>query len=199
MIVCLGWGSLIWNLGGLPIEKLKTRRNLPYWARCAETLGKEVGDWQPDGPKVKVEFVRQSKGDRLTLVLHDTPKSVCSFWARMTVTTPDEALRDLARREGTSICKIGHWPKENGEPNIENLGAWASSRSIDHVIWTALGPRFFDQEGVCPTEDEAVAHLDGLSGCARAHAKQYVRYAPRRIKTPYRSRIEHRLNWTPSE
>ena len=199
MIVCLGWGSLVWNLGGLPVEKLRTRRNISSWARCAETLGNDVGDWQSSGPMVKVEFVRQSKGDRLTLVLHDTPKSVCSFWARMTVTTPDEAVRALARREGTSTCKIGQWPKDNGQPNIENLGTWASSRNIDHLIWTALGPKFFGQEGVCPTEDEAVAFLSGLSGSARVHAKQYVRCAPRRIKTPYRRRTERCLNWTPCE
>ena len=88
MIVCLGWGSLIWNLGGLPVEKLITRHDISPWARCAKKLGGEVGNWQPDGPKVKVEFLRQSGGNRLTLVLHKDAEPVCSFWARMTVSTP---------------------------------------------------------------------------------------------------------------
>ena len=46
MIVCLGWGSLIWRPGDLP-----------------------VGDWRDDGPEIKVEFVRESTDHRLTLVL----------------------------------------------------------------------------------------------------------------------------------
>ena len=199
MIVCLGWGSLIWNLGGLPVEKLRTRRDIPSWACCAKKLGGEVGNWRPGGPKVKVEFVRQSKGNRLTLVLHAAAEPVCSFWARMTVTTPDEAVRALARREGTSTCKIGKWPKCSGQPNIENLRSWSSSRNIDCVVWTALGSKFRDHDGDWPTEDEAVAHLGSLCGCERVHAEQYVRCAPRRIKTPYRSRIERCLKWTPCE
>ena len=46
MIVCLGWGSLIWRPGDLP-----------------------VGDWRDDGQEIKVEFVRESTDHRLTLVL----------------------------------------------------------------------------------------------------------------------------------
>ncbi len=103
-----------------------------------------------------MEFVRQSSGKRLTLVLHDTPDSVCSFWARMTANTPREAVRDLATREGTSTSNIGQWPEDDGSPNIINLGLWASSRDIDYVIWTALGPKFHNCDGACPTEDEAV-------------------------------------------
>ena len=46
MIVCLGWGSLIWRPGDLPVV-----------------------DWRDDGPAVSVEFVRESQDRRLTLVL----------------------------------------------------------------------------------------------------------------------------------
>ena len=204
MIVCLGWGSLIWNLGGLPVEKLGARKDIPSWARCARKLGGEVGDWQPDGPKVKVEFVRQSGGKRLTLVLHAAADPVCSFWARMTVNTPDDAVEALRVREGIPPWKvkesIGCWSKGEKDPeNIFGLGLWASKKDVDHVIWTALGPKFRSRQGVWPTEDEAVEYLNSLSGCAKLNAEQYVRCAPRRINTPYRRRIQHCLKWTPCE
>ena len=204
MIVCLGWGSLIWNLGGLPVEKLRTRRKIPSWAHCAKKVGGEVGDWRPDGPKVKVEFVRQSADNRLTLVLHADAEPVCSFWARMTVSTPDDAVKALGAREGIPPRKIresiGCWSKGEKDPeNILGLGVWASMRAVDHVIWTDLGPKFRGRNGDWPTEDEAVAYLDSLCGCDRVNAEQYVRCAPRRIKTRYRYRFQRCLNWTPCE
>ena len=74
MIVCLGWGSLIWRPGDLP-----------------------VGDWRDDGPEIKVEFVRESTDHRLTFVLDphaDDP--VTSLWAPMTVCDLDTAVTELA-------------------------------------------------------------------------------------------------------
>ena len=58
MIVCLGWGSLIWDLGGLPVEKLERGTPVPRWVLSPE--GEDIGDWKPDGPLVRVEFARQS-------------------------------------------------------------------------------------------------------------------------------------------
>ena len=60
MIVCLGWGFLIWRPGDLP-----------------------VGDWRDDGPELKVEFVRESTDHRLTLVLDpdaDDPVVSVNWW-----------------------------------------------------------------------------------------------------------------------
>ena len=204
MIVCLGWGSLIWNLGGLPVEKLTTRRSIPSWAHCAKKMGDRIGDWRPDGPKVKVEFVRQSEGNRLTLVLHADAEPMHSFWARMTVNTPEDAVKALGAREGIPPRKvresIGCWSNGEKDPeNILGLRLWASMRGVDHVIWTALGPKFRGRNGDWPTEDDAVAYLDSLSGCDRVYAEQYVRCAPRRIKTRYRCRFQRCLNWTPCE
>ena len=95
-IVCLGWGSLIWRLDGLP-----------------------VNGWRPDGPCVRVEFVRQSRDGRLTLVLHHTADPVPSLWAPMKVESLDEAVKALAKREGASgkplsnpQRDIGRWPDE---------------------------------------------------------------------------------------
>ena len=220
MIVCLGWGSLIWNCDGLPVKQLEgDSPDVPAWARCAKGQGGEVGDWNPDGPPVQVEFVRQS-GCRacgngcplgpLTLVLYPSAKSVPSLWARMTVDTPDEAVRALTRRECPGIAenKIKHWSKTNigqwsrgkaDPPDIPGLKDWATSsreEDIEHVIWTALGPKFKGDD-TAPTENQAIEYLSDLSGDHRCRAKKYVQCAPPQIKTAYRRRIEHCLQWIP--
>ena len=179
MIACLGWGSLIWCPGNLP-----------------------VGKWQCDGPSVNVEFVRQSKGNRLTLVLYSGAEPMRSYWACMAVDSLKDAVKHLADRECIK-CNIKKnikcWSTGYKDPpNIDGLGSWASQRGIDHVIWTALGPKFCSEDGRAPTEDEAVAYLRKLSvKCITANAKEYVRKAPPQIRTAYRRRIEHCLGWTP--
>ena len=66
MIACIDWGSRIWQPRTPPIS-----------------------EWQTDGPSVNVEFVRQSKGKRLTLVRYYDAESMPSLWARMCVTEDD--------------------------------------------------------------------------------------------------------------
>jgi hypothetical protein len=60
MIVCLGWGSLIWNPKDLPVE-----------------------DWHGDGPALPVEFARISRGGRLTLVVADSAAQLPVLWTRL--------------------------------------------------------------------------------------------------------------------
>ncbi len=85
MIACLGWGSLIWGTGTLP-----------------------VGDWQCDGPSVRVEFLRQSRNRRLTLVLHASAEPVSSLWAHMTVDSLDNATKATSRP--TYSNRSNPWP-----------------------------------------------------------------------------------------
>ena len=188
-IGCLGWGSLIWRLDGLP-----------------------VNGWRPDGPCVRVEFVRQSQDGRLTLVLHVAADPVPSLWAQMSVDTLDDAVKALAKREGHAgkslsnpESDIGRWPDERrddpeaDQANIVGLRTWAAERHLDYVIWTALGPRFNNTEGQYPTtKEDAVAHLRNLSEDQRAKAKEYVQYAPQQIRTAYREHIGRCLSWTPA-
>ena len=175
MIACLGWGSLIWRRGTLPVD-----------------------DWRHDGPLVRVEFVRQSQDGRLTLVLHDAePKQ--SLWANMKEDSLGAAVTALATRERCPEKRIGRWPTGDDSPrHICNLGTWASRRDIHAVVWTALGPRFQGEDDRAPTEDEAVAYLRKLSDEGRgANAEEYVRRAPPQVDTAYRTRFERCFGWTP--
>ena len=204
----LGWGSLIWNLDGLPVKKLERGVPVPRWVLSPE--GDDVGDWKPDGPVVRVEFARQSgqKRDRLTLVLYDAAERQPSLWAYMTVATLDEAVVALTKREHPGIAEltigqwsktnIGRWSKGDTDPvDIPGLGVWATGRDIQHVIWTALRPKFCDLP-VAPTEDQAVAYLGRLTDEGRAaEAENYVRRAPPQIDTAYRRRIIRSLGWSP--
>ena len=205
MIVCLGWGSLIWDLGGLPVEKLERGLPVPPWVLSPE--GEDIGDWKADGPLVRVEFARQSgkERDRLTLVLFDAAERQPSLWARMTIANLGEAVRALTRREYRGIAEgnidrwsmrnIGRWSEgEADPPDIPGLSVWATGRDIQSVVWTALKPKFCDLE-VAPTEDQAIAFLRGLSD--DTEAQKYVRRAPPQVDTAYRRRIVRCLGWTP--
>ena len=180
MVACLGWGSLIWRPDDLP-----------------------VGDWRNDGPQAQVEFLRVSGDGRLTLVLDPAPDPtadpVATLWAPMTVCDWQTAVTELADRERTGTSSIDYWPKDGGEDpkELPGLGAWATHRDINHVIWTALTPRFEGTNGVRPTEDQAVGYLESLKGHARVRAEKYVRRAPTQIRTAYRRRFERCLGWTP--
>ena len=181
VIACLGWGSLIWYPRELPIQR----------------------SWFEDGPLVRVEFVRKSRNNRITLVLHEAAKPVRSLWALMTVDDLDEAKKKLAAREGISDenveTGIKSWSQDCSNPEqrcILDLDAWAKSRSIDHVIWTALGWKFKGSDEP-PSSKQVIQHVAGLRGCERDHAEEYVRLAPRQIHTKYRRDIEAEFGWSP--
>ena len=175
MIACLGWGSLIWDPRDLP-----------------------VGEWRTDGPLVQVEFARQSGGDRLTLVLDDDAEPVRSLWARMNEEDLDEAVTSLARRESTARMNIHVWSQGQADPKrFPGLVDWAAGHDIEHVIWTALRPKF-DDLPYRPNQSQVLTYLKALSKQGRAtRAEEYVRRAPPQIRTAYRSQIERCLGWTP--
>ena len=186
VIACLGWGSLIWNPGELPIQQ----------------------PWFEDGPEVRVEFVRESDDGRFTLVLHKDANPVRSLWALMTVDDLAKAVSALAKREGKGgkplsnpDRDIGQWPKDYttnlDRECILDLDAWATSRSIDHVIWTALSPQFNGRRCHVPSPEEVIQRLLARPECEEDPAEKYVRRAPRQINTEYRRRIEAALGWSP--
>jgi hypothetical protein len=177
MIVCLGWGSLIWRPENLALE--------------------EPIAWHRDGPVLPVEFARKSQKSRLvTLVLMDEGPAVPLLWAEMTNRNVDEARSHLAKREGTSDGWIGCYSSADSFPHIEAISAWARAKDIDGVVWTALPPRF-DADDEVPSAEQVVMYLRSLDEETRAKAEEYVRKAPLQIRTPYRAIIERDLGWTP--
>lgn len=174
VIACLGWGSLIWKPGDLPV----------------------TGDWFTDGPMFPIEFSRPSDGGELATVICMNAPPCRVLWARLDVHSIGEACEALRKREqivterqdAIGVLVVGESP--TGE-----LAEWASARQLDAVIWTALPPRLGEREGQVPSIEDAIVYLASLAGETREHALDYFKQVPEQIDTPYRREITKRLGW----
>lgn len=128
LIACLGWSLLCWDPGELPV----------------------VLPWRLDSPPVPVEFLRQSKNGRITLVLNAATTPVTSCWAPMDVSLLAAAISAPADPERpTPLHNIGRWSTaESDPPLLAGLAEWAAAHGVERVVWTALGPKFAGQQ--CP-------------------------------------------------
>jgi hypothetical protein len=185
-IACLGWGSLIWKPGDLPIR----------------------APWNEDGPILPVEFARQSGNSTVSLVLLPDARPVRTLWVELQVTSLEEARFVLCKRENRdctrtprSMAIIGYWSVEarTDDQFSAPIGEWATQRNLDAVVWTALKPKWNMEPGVVPTIEQVIECLRGLAGEERNAAERYIRLAPRQVRTLYRERIEEELGWTHSE
>ncbi|MCU7870806.1 MAG: hypothetical protein KZQ98_20125 [Candidatus Thiodiazotropha sp. (ex Lucinoma borealis)] len=180
-ILCLGWGSLIWNPGSLPIK----------------------GDWETDGPALPIEFARQSSDGRLTLVVAQRCLDVEVLWAELDVHTIEDAKSSLAEREGISDknikYSIGHWTQEGRSRHLEAsiIDPWAKTKFVDGVVWTGLKPGFKDNRGHVPTLEDTLNYLRELECEASKRAEEYVRRTPHQITTQYRDAYEREFGWVP--
>jgi hypothetical protein len=180
-IVCLGWGSLVWKPGDLPVR----------------------GIWFDDGPFLPIEFARQSSDGRITLVLvPDTFPLVRSMWKPMSVLSLNEARAALGARECWQSSEpencVDYWPRGSTNRAVaRKVGQWAKRSQIDAVVWTNLPPKFDGENQRIPTPEEVVDYLRGLDGEERQRAEEYIRKAPRQIDTNYRRAIEKELGWKP--
>lgn len=183
MIVCLGWGSLVWNPGTLPV----------------------LGEWQPDGPFLPVEFGRQSQDGQITLIINDSLLVFSVLWAKLDIGDLADAREALRAREkiprSNAEQDIAHWSRSNGASDrreTEVIAVWAAGKpEIEAVVWTALPPKFGGEPGRMPTEQEVIAYLRTLEGKRLSDAEKYIRCAPPQIRTTYRDAIETALGWTP--
>jgi len=173
-IACLGWGSLIWKPGDLPVE----------------------GNWHPDGPQLPIEFSRTSDGGELATAICINAPAVPVLWARLATEDLGEACVLLRKREGIPderVDGVGILPVTPQTPGV--LADWARERELDGVIWTALPPKFGHVEGLIPTVAQAIDHLQQLRGEEAVHARAYIMQVPAQIDTPYRRAICARLGW----
>jgi hypothetical protein len=181
-IACLGWGSLLWKPGALPL----------------------ASGWQAGGPPLPLEFARVSDGGELAIVLCEGAPDAPTWWAELDLDDLDRARELLREREQIDprwAGLVGSLPAEDGDggPWHARIAAWTEERGIDGVVWTALPPKSPGGASTMPTADEAIAYLRGLQGERAEHAERYVRQVPADIRTPYRRVIEERLGWTPQE
>src|SRR3954454_7222963 len=121
-IACIGWGSLVW---------------------CPQSLHVR-SRWFYDGPLLRIEFARESKDKRITLVIAPNTPSVRCLWALMSLTDLDAAKKDLAAREGIEENKIARSiGVVTGQSNPQNeaeteVKRWLSVIGGGRAIWTNL-------------------------------------------------------------
>ncbi len=180
-IVCLGWGSLIWDPRTLPLED----RERP---------------WHTDGPNLPVEFASKSSRGHVTLVLVRDGHAVPVLWAYLKVSSLEDARDKLSEREWSSADPhdvVGIWSRKHGEESLHSriIAEWAERKGFDGVVWTKLPPKF-PEPGIMPEEQQVVDYLASLEGEKKVRAKQYVERTPRQVATQYRPAIEQRLGWT---
>jgi len=177
-IAILGWGSLIWK-----------PENLAYDIESK---------WSSDGPFLPIEYSRISSDGRLTLVISNDVNEVKTLFAISTFETLDQAILNLAIREGSNISTIGFYIKNSSQisPNNfkyrNNIKNWLEQNdSIDAVIWTNLPENWQARTKF----QNRIEYLLSLDKKVRKNAEEYIIKTPKQINTELRSKIEEMLNW----
>ena len=180
-IAILGWGSLLWDK--------------------RPEFDDQHAEWQRDGPILRLEFSRVSKMrlGALTLVLdaeHGEPCPVAYAFSRRE--DPDDAIRDLRFREGTTLGNVGfcflngNRTQAKKEDALKRIQDWAMEKEIDVVVWTDLESNFQEKsEGRRPfSVNAALDHIQALDKEGQTAAMEYVSRAPAFVKTPLQEALE---------
>jgi len=155
--------------------------------------------WEWDGPTLKLEFSRVSKTrlGALTLIIdEDHGTSTTVAWCLSKRTNMDDAVCDLRFREGTTLENIGRTLVSRGAELVtpgaasDPIGAWAQSKELDAVVWTALKSNFEEKAEQPFKVGAAVSYLKTLRPEAKAKAAEYIWRAPDFVSTPLRSALE---------
>ena len=186
-IVILAWGSLIWQPKELAYNK---------------TFG-----WQKDGPILPIEFARISKDGRLTLVITENGTKVPVSFTLSNYHNLEEAVLNLAVREGSGRNSIGSYDKNKDTFSSkflfkEEIKNWIRNTDFEAVIWTNLGENWNikNDKGDIIRQiepEKRIEYLKELKGNTSAIAEEYIRRTPIKINTDFRKKIEATLNWTP--
>jgi hypothetical protein len=181
-IAILGWGSLVWDKRGLAT----------------------IGEWQPGGPVLPIEFSRKSGDGRLTLVIDlANGELVATRYVRSRFEDLDDAIGNLREREGNPPKdRIGFvdlttnteraWARENQPDASDTITAWAQASDCQAVIWTALKPNFAEEQREPFTLPAALHYLNSLTGQTRTRALEYIHRAPAEVMTPLRRALQAR-------
>jgi len=147
-----------------------------------------ASDWRPDGPRLPLEFVRDSDdSDELALVLHAPAPPVPTRWALLDTADLADAREMLRAREKIRPA----WPQWVGSlPDpvppglpaatpaavVAGIAAWMRAHDVEAAVWTALPAKFAGVSERAPSAHEALAYLDGLAGDARARKRTCAGY-----------------------
>ncbi len=170
-IAILGWGSLIGRPGDMLIE----------------------GQWEPNGPVLKIEFSRISADGRLTLVIDPKHGSdVKTQYVKSRRSAIEDAICDLMIREGTDCANIGKCTKQNsGDCEYANIRDWLNDSDCDAVIWTNLKSNFEKKwERVPFSLENAFRYLHSLPSICKANARNYINEAPEPTQTRLREYLK---------
>jgi len=175
---CLGWGSLTWEPGDLPISH----------------------EWREDGPNLPLEFARKSQDGRMTLVVCRKGTVCPTLWNTLLSASLEQAREALALREGLpSNRNVAFWTGSGASDHYgaELISPWANKRGFAGVVWTGLPPKspVTDKNNDHPSIEDVISHLRSLKDYSAIRAEEYVRKAPKQIATAYRNRIVEELGW----
>jgi hypothetical protein len=173
-VAIIGWGSLLWDPDGLPVQG--------PWRRGA-------------GPALPLEFSRVSpkRNGALTLAIDPEDGEPCRTAVAASPRATVEAARvDLARREATRGDRIGAACARRGvlaaaRPETgAAVAAWVAATGAAGAVWTDLPANFAEATGAAFSIAAALAHLRDLDEAALAGAVRYVACAPVETDTPLR-------------
>ncbi len=172
-IAILAWGSLVWDRGDLKID----------------------GDWQRDGPALPIELSRLSSGrGHLTYVIDERhTRTVPTRYALSHFDELDEAISDLACREGCSAGKIGYVVAADAQRHRSREGVpwegirnWVREKKLDAAIWTDLK---YDFPWPWNVENAVRYWKTEIPADRLAEAAKYASSAPPEVDTDLRRRL----------
>lgn len=166
--------------------------------------------WRSDGPWLPIEFARTSnlnaengKQPYLSLVLHPNAGLIRTYWDMSMFTDPDDACRDLRKRERCNIRDIASIPRHGQTwsstvPSLEGrIQDWLDSKKndVDVAIWTNLSWKLHSAERF--TVEEGMKWLWSLRKAGKsAAAEEYVRNAPSQTDTCLRQQAREEFGWS---